>query len=168
MKVEKVFWKRVMSSIVFALLISVSIFAGQSSTEIKTLFDRYQSLHGQYVEAVRQGAGETKIKSIGNDLKQAYDAYYKALGIEPDYQSTGFPSELPTYDTSDSASGNQALAAEESQTEDEETAEVTKKVSEDRAKFNELLTKLYSSEREENSADLKKNLESFIAERLIS
>ena len=159
MKVKNIFWKRIIIGLSFVLFSTLTLLASPSAAEIKNLFDRYQSLHGQYVEAIRQGAGESKVKAIGADLKQAYNDYYEVLGIKPDAKA-GYPAELPKYEVKDSDEESQALAPEDIQAETKNT----KKLSKDREKFNKLLTKLYSPERDKTAADLRKELQAFIKE----
>ncbi len=142
----------VLVTLVFLLFIGVtSGYSQQTSTEVKTLFDRYQAIHKQYTDAVKAQASEAKVTALADSLKEACAAYYRAIGVNATYDKLEVPD----------APGVQVQSPDESSST-EGTSQSVRRVSKARSSFNKLLAELYSPDRSKKAKELKEKLLEFI------
>jgi cardiolipin synthase len=83
-------YKKKIKALLTALLLIVSIAAVAADENVKSLFDRYQSVYRQYQSAVSEGADQTEVNQLAAELKSAARDYYKSIGVEVNAEETNY------------------------------------------------------------------------------
>ncbi len=137
------------------LLTCATLAVAAENSDVKSLFDRYQSIYKQYREAVQSGADQQEITALAQELKEACADYYKSIGVEvtPD-----------TLNTNDLATTEEfSDASPESETGPETfNRSVRRKVNVYAEELNKILADLAAPDAEEKSDELLERLQNFV------
>jgi conjugal transfer/entry exclusion protein len=100
--------------LILVLFFSCSLAAATSTdADVKSLFDRYQSVFSEYREAIENNENETVIKELSQKLQAACSDYYQALGIKSQDKNT-FDSDKQTRASDEGNSGSPQISAQAS------------------------------------------------------
>ncbi|MDN5280435.1 MAG: cardiolipin synthase [Clostridiales bacterium] len=87
------------------LFIAGSLLAIDSGSDVKSLFDRYQSVYREYREAVQNGADKHTVSKLADEMKAACQDYYSAIGVKADFTPVA-DNDSPGFDYSGSEDSN--------------------------------------------------------------
>ena len=135
------------------LLACATLSFAAENADVKSLFDRYQSVYKQYREAVQSGADQQTISALSKDLKSACADYYKSIGVEVTPDSLDESNLEPQEDFSESPSESTATSTNFSS--------VRRKANIYAEELNKILADLSSPDAEKKSDELIKRLQDF-------
>jgi cardiolipin synthase len=138
------------------LMVVASLAIAADSSNVKSLFDRYQAVHRQYQEAVSAGANETKINNLAQQLNQARIDYYKSIGV--DVEDSFKPASNTESKSIESDFSNDNYTQNRAGTQ----KSVTKRRSPLEREFAEILADLARPDAEKHLKEIKKRLENLI------
>jgi hypothetical protein len=138
--------------LILVLFFSCSLAAATSTdADVKSLFDRYQSVFSEYREAIENNENETVIKELSQKLQAACSDYYQALGIKSQDKNT-FDSDKQTRASDEGNSGSPQISAQASY------SGYKKDINPFQQEFNEILAQLAAPDSEENFGEIKERL----------
>ncbi|GAB4282920.1 MAG: hypothetical protein Kow0029_28780 [Candidatus Rifleibacteriota bacterium] len=147
----------------FLMLPAILVFIGNmllaagAGSDVKTLFDRYQSVYKQYREAVQSSADKQKISDLADKLKSACADYYRSIGVKASFDPETVAPEI------------MASPAKMEQAQDElSVSEATgsyKKIRSNpfREEFNRILAELAAPDAENRIDNIQRHLEDLIS-----
>ena len=143
-----------------AVLLLVFTFIGALHVEAqdaKALFDRYQAVYKSYREAVDSQADQQTVRQLAAELQSACKDYYNSIGVTASFNSDDAAEPVLTNVRNGDTNTTVAPGARRS------TTRVRPVKSELQKKFDEIVLALSAPDRSSKFAEIKKQLEDFIA-----
>lgn len=134
---------------VFVLLTFATVAA---NTDVKAVFDRYQSVYKEYREAVMSGADQTTITRLAEELKTSCSDYYRAIGVNVNHD--------PTAEIQAEIAAEKDGSLSETATTNSRTI---RKSNPEEEEFERILADLAANNAADNFPELQKRLQSFIS-----